>query len=263
MKKILLYVVGFIFIITSEAFAFSVNWRSVFYDRRVYDPNYFSNPETEHIKAVIIFKDMTNPQDYTVEVRWIDHSHTQRSIELTLLEDWNPESNLVEFNKILETVDSLNNPNWPDSWDDTTYEFYVNNIKIEHASKFIPPRAFVPMMSVPSAIYDRSTNTVSWNDVSEADTYRVRVLTSDLHVLKYDSGSLPSTTTSFYFDIICPAGYAIRIEAWDTPVPNDTVINRSIYSTMALKCIADLNKDGRVDGLDFIIFRNNWGKICP
>jgi hypothetical protein len=28
-------------------------------------------------------------------------------------------------------------------------------------------------------------------------------------------------------------------------------------------CGCDMNEDGKVDGLDFIIFRNNWGEVCP
>jgi hypothetical protein len=27
-------------------------------------------------------------------------------------------------------------------------------------------------------------------------------------------------------------------------------------------CLCDMNSDGKVDGLDFIIFRNNWGNVC-
>jgi hypothetical protein len=30
----------------------------------------------------------------------------------------------------------------------------------------------------------------------------------------------------------------------------------------SLECPADMNGDGNVDGLDFIEFRNNWGNIC-
>jgi hypothetical protein len=30
----------------------------------------------------------------------------------------------------------------------------------------------------------------------------------------------------------------------------------------SLDCPADMNGDGKVDGLDFIEFRNNWGSIC-
>jgi hypothetical protein len=29
------------------------------------------------------------------------------------------------------------------------------------------------------------------------------------------------------------------------------------------QCLCDFNTDGKVDGLDFIIFRNSWGKKCP
>ena len=32
---------------------------------------------------------------------------------------------------------------------------------------------------------------------------------------------------------------------------------------LSVGCEGDMNSDGKVDGLDFIIFRNNWGKICP
>jgi hypothetical protein len=28
-------------------------------------------------------------------------------------------------------------------------------------------------------------------------------------------------------------------------------------------CLCDFNSDGKVDGLDFVLFRNNWGKQCP
>jgi hypothetical protein len=29
-----------------------------------------------------------------------------------------------------------------------------------------------------------------------------------------------------------------------------------------IECMCDMNDDGKADGLDFIIFMNNWGKIC-
>ena len=32
---------------------------------------------------------------------------------------------------------------------------------------------------------------------------------------------------------------------------------------LSAECECDMNSDGKVDGLDFIIFRNNWGKTCP
>jgi len=32
---------------------------------------------------------------------------------------------------------------------------------------------------------------------------------------------------------------------------------------LSVGCEGDMNSDGKVDGLDFIIFRNDWGKVCP
>ena len=28
-------------------------------------------------------------------------------------------------------------------------------------------------------------------------------------------------------------------------------------------CVGDLDGDGKVDGSDFLIFRDNWGNVCP
>jgi hypothetical protein len=57
--------------------------------------------------------------------------------------------------------------------------------------------------------------------------------------------------------------YAIGIQSIINHPDADWLINRSQYYVRydaILKCPADYNDDSKVDGLDFIIFRNEWGR---
>jgi hypothetical protein len=121
---------------------------------------------------------------------------------------------------------------------------------------------------------DTHTATIDWGDGTVDDLGNVSDIINGDHVYNQDGEYLINLTVADDDGGEGKAFRAIKVLSvltcdfnYDCVVDGlDFIMFRNewgVTDCVNVGCACDMNEDGKVDGLDFITFRNNWGKTCP
>ena len=241
-----------IFVGMGTAYGYIVIIKAVFSEHLGYETKHFNLGEATYIFGGIGLADLADPLSISVTVEW---DTTEKVLPYAI--DYGGGS--AGYNAVFGYVP----PTSFSDWENKTYTFKVDG--------FVAGDVFVPsntlrQLSLPVAIYDDNSKTVSWQSVEFADEYRVRILRStNVDDFLFDSIRLGPDVNQFSFDpayhYILENGAIIAVEARDWNPPFDFLSNTSIYVTRsASNCGGDFNRDGKLNMTDLSIFTPDFGR---
>ena len=114
----MMFILTLSFFNTKIVYGYTVHWKEVLSEHVKYDPHFYGLPEYTYIYAGVTMKDIVNPLNYIVEVKW-DTNTRELPFQFYIF-------NQAYYMAKLGYVP----PTSFDDWDNKSYTLYVNDTVI-------------------------------------------------------------------------------------------------------------------------------------